>query len=160
MRRRVTPILLLVATVGLLLSQQGVFHSSSAQAVKPTPTATTFKLGVTTTPLARNWWRPWQQTDLQSVDTFERDASNHASIVMWYADWQHNSAPLLSQLNAIADRGSVPEITWEPWNASKSLYQPQPRAGRLAPAGDAALRTGDGRQLVPMERLRQRQQAG
>jgi hypothetical protein len=128
MRRRVTPVLLLTATIGLIAWQQGVFHSSSAQAVKPIPSAkaTTLRLGVTTQPLARNWWRPWKQSDLATVDTFERDAAHHASIVMWYADWQHTAAPLHSQLSAIASRGSVPEITWEPWDASKPLYRPQP----------------------------------
>jgi beta-mannanase len=127
--RRITPVLLLTATVGLLLWQQGVFHSSSAQAIGPAApaTATGLQLGVTTQPLARNWWSAWKQSDLKTVDTFERDAAHHASIVMWYADWQHNTAPLRSQLNAIADRGSVPEITWEPWDASKPIYQPQPR---------------------------------
>ena len=32
-----------------------------------------------------------------------------------------------SQLNAIERRGSIPEITWEPWDASKGLYKSQPR---------------------------------
>jgi beta-mannanase len=45
---------------------------------------------------------------------------------MSYADWQHNARPLTSQLNALERRGSTPEITWEPWDASKGLYTPQP----------------------------------
>ena len=46
---------------------------------------------------------------------------------MWYADWQHNPLPSTSQLNATERRGSTPEITWEPWDASKGLYKSQPR---------------------------------
>jgi hypothetical protein len=46
---------------------------------------------------------------------------------MWYADWRHNGPPPRSQLQAVAARGSVPEITWEPWDASRGLYRSQPR---------------------------------
>ena len=64
---------------------------------------------------------------LSTVDTFEREAGKPAAIVMWYADWQHNPLPSTSQLNATERRGSTPEITWEPWDASKGLYKSQPR---------------------------------
>ena len=57
-----------------------------------------------------------------------------------YADWAHAHAPSLSQLNAIAARGSEPEITWEPWNALIGPRHAQPRyalrnitAGRFDP---------------------------
>jgi beta-mannanase len=36
------------------------------------------------------------------------------------------SRPSTAQLNAIAQRSSLPEITWEPWDASKGLYVSQP----------------------------------
>jgi hypothetical protein len=130
MTTRVTPVLLLLATVVLLAVQQGAFKRSSSTPVRDvgmTGTRGTLALGVTTGPLARNWWRAWAASDLSSVDTFERDAGKHAGIVMWYADWQHNHSPSISQLNLIRQRGSTPEITWEPWDASKNLYQPQPR---------------------------------
>jgi len=40
---------------------------------------------------------------------------------MWFADWKH--APLeLSQLRAVATRGSVPEISWEPWAYDKNPH--------------------------------------
>jgi beta-mannanase len=90
-------------------------------------TSGTLNLGVTTGPLARNWWKAWQASDLSTVATFEREAGKHAAIVMWYADWQHDKLPNTAQLNAIERRGSIPEITWEPWDASKGLYKSQPR---------------------------------
>jgi hypothetical protein len=138
MKTLATSALLLAATLTLLAYQQGIIGHSSTPAAPAVasapPTASlvsaprgTLELGVTTGPLTRNWWRPWTPADLTTVRTFESEAGKHAVIVMWYADWQHSRRPLLSQLNAIAHRGSVPEITWEPWNAGKGLYTSQPR---------------------------------
>jgi beta-mannanase len=129
MTTRVTPVVLLLATVGLLAYQAGILKTSSgADLSHPAPVQhTRLQLGVATAPLARNWWRPWKASDLKTVDAFEQHAGADASIVSWYADWQHNALPLTSQLNATARRGSVPEITWEPWDASKGLYSSQPR---------------------------------
>ncbi|MGA8718497.1 MAG: glycosyl hydrolase [Solirubrobacteraceae bacterium] len=128
--------LVLVATLGLFAYQQGIIDKpspASAPAAQPAieagPASVDGKLdlGVTTGPLARNWWKAWQPSDLSTVDTFEREAGKPAAIVMWYADWQHNPLPSTSQLNATERRGSTPEITWEPWDASKGLYKSQPR---------------------------------
>ena len=83
-------------------------------------------VGVTTLPLANNATKLWTAADLSTVNAFERDSDKHASVVMWYADWQH-SAPSLTQLRMIGQRGSVPEITWEPWDSTKGLHEPQPR---------------------------------
>ena len=131
MRARVVPILVLVGTLGLLAYQQGLIGRVGAASAAPGVPAGkvrsgALKLGVTTAPLARNWWTPWTSADLSTVSSFETDAHRHAAIVMWYADWAHNPRPLLEQLNLVARRGSVPEITWEPWDASKGLYVAQP----------------------------------
>jgi beta-mannanase len=131
MRARVTTLLVLVGTLALFAYQQGLFgraHSASAAPAVPAKAARAgaLELGVTTGPLARNWWAPWTSSDLSTVTSFERDAGKHAAIVMWYADWAHNASPSVAQLNLIARRGSVPEITWEPWDASKGLYVSQP----------------------------------
>ncbi|HWE10836.1 MAG TPA: glycosyl hydrolase [Solirubrobacteraceae bacterium] len=129
MKTLATSILLVTAALGLLAYQEGIIgHSSSPAVVRASPAPRgPLELGVTTGPLAQNWWRPWKQADLSTVRTFESEAGKPAAIVMWYADWQHNGLPLVSQLNDIARRGSVPEITWEPWDASKGLYSSQPR---------------------------------
>jgi beta-mannanase len=144
--RIITSVLLVTATLGLLAYQQGIIgHSSSAAVARGTPVSRgTLELGVTTGPLAQNWWRPWTQPALTTVDTFESESGKPAAIVMWYADWQHNRLPLVSQLNAVARRGSVPEITWEPWDASKGLYTRQPRyqlRNIIAGKFDAYIRT-------------------
>jgi Glycosyl hydrolase family 26 len=133
-RAAATSLLVLVATLGLFAYQRGVIAkptsppaATSATRLGPRSAGGTLDLGVTTDPLARDWWKPWKSSDLSTVDAFEREAGKHAALVMWYADWQHNKRPLTSQLNAIARRGSTPEITWEPWDASKGLYTSQPR---------------------------------
>ena len=90
------------------------------------PRGATTDVGVTTLPLATQAVRPWTARDLQTVNRFEHDTHKHVSIVMWYSDWQEN-APSLEQLRAVAQRGSTPEITWEPWDSTKGLYSAQPR---------------------------------
>jgi glycosyl hydrolase family 26 len=125
-----TSLVLFLATLALLGYQQGIINPSPSASPPRLPAAASedkLRLGVTTAPLARNWWAAWTQSDLDTVSTFERQAGKAAAIVMWYADWQHNAKPLVSQLNAIENRGSMPEITWEPWDASKGLYKSQPR---------------------------------
>ncbi|MBV9358074.1 MAG: beta-mannanase [Chloroflexi bacterium] len=134
MRVSATSALVLAATLGLFGYQQLVVaRPAAAPAAQPViqlasaSVRATLELGVTTGPLARNWWAPWTASELSTVDAFEHGAGKHAALVMWYADWQHDARPLISQLNAIERRGSTPEITWEPWDASQGLYTPQPR---------------------------------
>ncbi|HME04570.1 MAG TPA: glycosyl hydrolase [Solirubrobacteraceae bacterium] len=126
--RAAVPLILLSLIAALLALRVGVFAPGASSPVWPwsgTVPAATVDLGVTTPPLARNEWRAWRRSDLQSVEAFEQAIHKHASIVMWYADWKH-SAPSRAQLLAVAERGSVPEITWEPWDYTAGLYTPQP----------------------------------
>lgn len=103
--------------------------TSPAQRLAPISPATaenaSVLLGVTTRALLRNTSFPWQGADLAEVNAFEHHAHKHAGVVMWYVDWAHgrfNGA----QLGAIAARGSVPEITWEPWDPTVGPLRPQP----------------------------------
>jgi hypothetical protein len=120
---------MLTLVVALLAQQHGLLLNGSATYPKPwrsdaTPTRT-IQLGVATGPLARDSWRTWVAGDLGSVNAFEHAARAHADIVVWYADWR---VPLsLAQLRDVAGRNSIPEITWEPWNASDPRGPNQPR---------------------------------
>ncbi len=111
-----------VAAPGFPLSH----HSVSSAAPPPVGDAHVgpLALGVTTDALAKNSTKPWSTNDLAQVSAFERSARAHASIVMWYTDWTH--AVNLAQLRAVAQRHSIPEITWEPWDYTKGLRRPQP----------------------------------
>jgi beta-mannanase len=46
--------------------------------------------------------------------------------VMWFADWAHVANFDARQAAAVAARGSVPEISWEPWDSTRRLGAPQP----------------------------------
>ena len=91
-----------------------------------TPAEPLLALGVTTRALADNSYERWTPQSLSQVNTFEHAAAAHAAVIMWFADWQHVAVPNLAQLRAVAARGSLPEISWEPWDSSRPLRQPQP----------------------------------
>lgn len=71
--------------------------------------------GVTTKALADNEYSPWRSSDLGQLNSLEGAVGTHVGIVSWFVDWAHGRFSR-SQLDAIAARGSIPEITWEPWN--------------------------------------------
>jgi hypothetical protein len=130
-RDRLVPALLLVA-VALLVGLQSLSNGRSSDSRGPEPfpvptgPAPAVTLGVTTPALARNAYRPWRQADLVQVNDFERRARQHAGIVMWFADWEHSRFDP-RQAEAVARRGSIPEISWEPWDASVGAHRPQSR---------------------------------
>ena len=129
LRNAIAPLLLLSALAVVLVVRHGPVLGSSGGTAAPWPlppsASQTFELGVATDPLARNSFKPWKPEDLRSVNAFEQAVQRHADVVMFYADWQH-AAFSAEQLSAIADRGSITEITWEPWDSSYGLGKPQP----------------------------------
>jgi cellulose synthase (UDP-forming) len=88
--------------------------------------ASALSIGVSTAALAENSTDPWTPRDLVQVNAFEQAAQTHAGIVMWFSDWQH-TRPQPAQLRAVAARGSIPEISWEPWDYTGGLRHAQPR---------------------------------
>jgi hypothetical protein len=105
--------------------------ASRAAAGRPWPvpaSSASIDIGVTTLPLARNSWRAWRPSDLATVDVWEQAVHKHASVVMWYADW-NTTAPALAQLESVAARGAVPEVTWEPWRSFRSEAERSRRPG-------------------------------
>ena len=82
-------------------------------------------IGVTTNAGARNVSIPWEEAQLNQVNGFERAIRAHADIIMWFSDWAEGEVDR-RQLDAVAARGSVPEITWEPWDGTLDRFRPQP----------------------------------
>lgn len=110
-----------VVAPGFLLAPDAVI----ARQPQPFPLAVSsprsLVLGVTTDALAKNSTTPWRTADLGAVNAFEQTAHAHLGIVMWFADWQH-ARPNVAQLQAVAQRGSIPEISWEPWDYAGSTH--------------------------------------
>lgn len=152
MRRSFTPVTLalILLLVGLLVLQGTATFDDEDGAPDPGPwsaraTAADARpqLGVTTQSLARNAFEAWEPDDLAEVNRFEHAARARADIVVWFADWEHNREFDADQARAIAARGAVPEISWEPWDASVGTYREQPRyrlATIIAGEHDALLR--------------------
>jgi beta-mannanase len=129
------PWLLAAVIGGLIAAQVGLsMDGSSSGAAKPIePDRRAHpRIGLTTAELAQNSFSPWRGSALDGVDKFERAVRARADVVMWYADWANVRRPDIRQLRVIALRGSVPEITWEPWNhAWHSARQPTYRLRRI-----------------------------
>jgi len=116
----------LVAVIVALLSLQVLGRGTDPEpAPWPVAPAGKVKLGVTTLALAANSADAWTPEDLAEVNAFEQDARQHADIVMWFADWEHSGFDP-AQARAVAERGSVPEISWEPWDSTIAPREPQP----------------------------------
>jgi hypothetical protein len=61
------------------------------------------------------------------LTSFERDAGKSVSIVMWYQDWGITDGGQYfhpSWMNQVRSHGSIPMITWEPWNYQNGINQP------------------------------------
>jgi hypothetical protein len=80
------------------------------------------------TPVSRTWvvrrplalgayisGAPWQSA---KIDEFSSLTGATPSIVMWYQDWAHDGIREFdpAKMNAVAERGAMPMVTWEPWD--------------------------------------------
>lgn len=70
-------------------------------------------------------WQPGAPWNMTPLDQFERETGKRVAIVHWYQGWGAANAPLdTSLLSAVAARGSMPMITWEPWDYTQGTNQP------------------------------------
>ncbi len=80
--------------------------------------------------------------DPSRIDAYTTMVGAAPAIVMWYQDWATpgNSAFDPIKMNAVASRGAMPMITWEPWDAAGGVTQPAYSLGAtIAGAHDAFL---------------------
>jgi beta-mannanase len=71
-------------------------------------------------------------TDFSDLDQFEEDAGKHVAIVHWYQDWSSEAPLNLTAIRTVEARGSISMITWEPWDYTKGLNQPEYRLENIA----------------------------
>jgi beta-mannanase len=119
----------LLAAIVALLALQVLEPWAEDEAAGPEPWPVTRNdgvlIGVTTPSLARNSFRSWRAAELAEVNAFERHARLHVDIVMWFVDWERGRFDA-AQARAVAERGSIPEISWEPWDSRIAPRTPQP----------------------------------
>ncbi|HWC10953.1 MAG TPA: glycosyl hydrolase [Acidimicrobiales bacterium] len=78
--------------------------------------------------------------NLGELDAFERDAGKKAGLLMYYEGWPYHEFSA-DRLRTIASRGTIPMITWEPWDYVYGLNQPTySLASTIAGLHDAYIR--------------------
>lgn len=78
-------------------------------------------------------WVPGAPWDPAPLATIERQIGKPLGIVMWYQGWGAENAPLdVTLLDRVAARNALPMITWEPWDYTKGVDQPDYRLKRIA----------------------------
>jgi beta-mannanase len=65
--------------------------------------------------------------DMSLIASFEADANKPVAIVMWYQHWGNTDGYQNFQpgwMNAVRFHGSIPLVTWDPWNPNQGANQP------------------------------------
>lgn len=76
--------------------------------------------------IALGVYLPQAQWDAATIDQFAASAGAMPAIVMWYQDWAHTDFQGFdaAKLDAVAARGAMPMITWEPFDYTGRAEQP------------------------------------
>jgi beta-mannanase len=90
------------------------------------PATTASARSKSTTPVALGAYIANAPGDPSQIDAYQRMVGVAPAIVMWYQDWATPGNSLFdpTKMNAVANRGAMPMITWEPWDASAGVNQP------------------------------------
>lgn len=72
-------------------------------------------------------WQPPSPGDFRPLDNLQQSLGVDVDIIPWYQAWDSstNSAFRADKVREVHNRGAIPMITWEPWNTSKGVNQPQ-----------------------------------
>lgn len=76
-------------------------------------------------------------SDPAAIDKFADLIDRRPAIVLWFEAWGSSAAVTgetvrLDLLHAIAERGAIPMITWEPWDPAAGIDQPGYRLALIA----------------------------
>lgn len=79
----------------------------------------------------------WEPGPANAIDALEKSLGRPTDIVHWYVGWGAEDSGLdVARARKVAERGSIPMITWEPWDYRQGgPIQPRFRLSRIA-AGD------------------------
>jgi beta-mannanase len=66
---------------------------------------------------------PW---DPAKLDTYAALVGGRPSLIEWYQDWAHPGVREFDpvKMDAVANRGALPVVTWNPWDDSAGASQP------------------------------------
>jgi cellulose synthase (UDP-forming) len=125
-----------VASVAVVVALQGPTSVRSAmttavRVVVPGEAPTLRRLGVSVGGLSQAEARPFRAEQLGDADAFARAAGAEPGVINWFSDWTQ-PAPRLDRLRAVAARGAVPQITWEPRDHRVRRHQRRFRLERIA----------------------------
>lgn len=103
-------------------------HSTATPGATPKSTSTTTQsTGPSSTSPGVYFGLYVASLDFSTINMFEADAHKAVSIVMWYQHWGVTDNYQYFQagwMNAVRAHGSIPLVTWDPWNPSLGPNQP------------------------------------
>lgn len=102
-----------------------VSTSTPGPKTKPSPVATRVTTPVQLPPIYYGVHVP--QQNLAEVTAFETDAHKPVAIAMWYQNWGNTDGYQNFQpgwMDSMHSHGSIPLVTWDPWNSSQGVNQP------------------------------------
>ena len=70
-------------------------------------------------------------SDFTELDAFEAAAGKHVRLFNFYQGWPYSGFNA-TEMSAIAARGAIPMVTWEPWDYTKGVRQPLYTLNRIA----------------------------
>ncbi|MGY1605141.1 glycoside hydrolase family 26 protein [Geodermatophilus sp. SYSU D00815] len=70
--------------------------------------------------------------DPAALDSFARATGVRAGVHVWYQAWHGTPAFDAARASAVADRGALPLLTWEPWDPAAGVEQPAYTLARIA----------------------------
>src|SRR5688572_17867057 len=65
---------------------------------------------------------PW---DLAALDRFETSIGRGLDLLMWYQDFAQTAVLDLDMVGRVAARGTLPMVTWDPWDHRDGARQPR-----------------------------------
>jgi hypothetical protein len=75
---------------------------------------------------------PSAQSNLATLDQVNTEVGVPAQQVTWYQQWAYGGSFPAAAAAAIASRGAVPEMVWEPWDPTKGVTQPAYSLAQIA----------------------------